>query len=255
MDPVNGRRLLAEVEEMSLEEILDAIRTAFDPRAIRTSSSKRALRLTHIEALDTLITARHASAPQASTATICGRALPLLYKLIAGLVSPPHRHAVLVIDIDARFDATRLDCLPEDLGHVYVLRPPQGADLRAVVANARDWLVYGRGSGSASAARCLWGSVLVGGSGEGAAAAGIDIAASWRGWLRVEPTAVPAFPQGSNVAGALASREARQQTVDEGGWTATSEWGSFVFADSAGTPTQEQKEEEEEQEFREEEPS
>ncbi|KFA74495.1 hypothetical protein S40288_08505 [Stachybotrys chartarum IBT 40288] len=229
MEAGTGKRILAEVEEMSLEELLDDLRTTTDPATIRTSSSaKFTIKPTHIPCLDRLITARH-SIPQAATASLSGRSLPLVHRLVATLVSPPHRHVVLVIDLDARFDAARLDCAPADLAHVYVLRPARRSDpeaLRALVVEAQDWLVYSRGASaaSASAARALWGTIVVGGLvGVG------DVVTSWRGWLRVDRAAVPGFPLGLSAEEALASRDTRQAAVDQAGWAASSEWGGFGF--------------------------
>ncbi|KFA60730.1 hypothetical protein S40285_04735 [Stachybotrys chlorohalonatus IBT 40285] len=232
MEAGMGRRILAEVEEMSLEELLDDLRTTTDPATIRTSSAKFTVKPTHIPCLDRLITARH-SIPQAATASLSGRSLPLVHRLVATLVSPPHRHVVLVIDLDARFDAARLDCAPEDLAHVYVLRPARRSDpetLRALVVEAQDWLVYGRGASaaSASAARALWGTIVVGGLVGGLVGVG-DVVTSWRGWLRVDRAGVPGFPMGLSAEEALASRDTRQAAVDQAGWAASSEWGGFGF--------------------------
>lgn len=171
--------------------------------------------------------------------SITGRSLALLYHLLSSLVSPPHQLAVLVVDLEDRFDATRLACGDSDARHIYVQRAarivpgtdgtktatdsPAGPEqLRALVAEAEGFILYGA---HASAARSWWGTVVVGGMGAG------DMVAGWKGWLRVDREAVRSFPLGTSAAEALGRREARQEAVDAAGWAATSQWGGFVFHD------------------------
>lgn len=65
-----------------------------------------------IQLLDTLV-ARHFRATQSAPLALSGRHLPLIYLLVATLIASPQKQAVVVIDIDARFDITRvLQCAP-----------------------------------------------------------------------------------------------------------------------------------------------
>lgn len=65
-----------------------------------------------IQLLDTLVT-RHFRATQSAPLSLSGRHMPLIYLLVATLIAPPQNQAVVVVDIDARFDITRvLQCTP-----------------------------------------------------------------------------------------------------------------------------------------------
>lgn len=162
---------------------------------------------------------------------------------------------MLVIDVDWRFDATRLleqaallhdhdhgggaGSAEEALRHVHVVRPARGSPLRthvaAVVAEARAHMVYGE---HGSRARGFWGTVVVGGErdpgtgggrGDGAA---VEVTAGWRGWCTVEREPVAGFgirEGGMSAAEALDERERRQQLVDEARWLVRSPWGGMVF--------------------------
>lgn len=187
------------------------------------------IKLTHLDALDTIIS-RHFRATQAATPSVAGRSLPLLYTLVSRLASPPHRYAVLVIDLDGRFDPTRLTCSDTDARHVYLQRPSRLTSrsstdrLRAVVAAAENFMLYGAAAHpEASAARSWWGTIVIGAHGAG------DLAATWRGWLRVDREPVQPFPLGSSAEEALTQRPTRQAAVDAARWAATSPWGSFLF--------------------------
>ncbi|RGP59438.1 hypothetical protein FSPOR_11315 [Fusarium sporotrichioides] len=157
---------------------------------------------------------------------ISGRHLPLLYKIVSNLVSPPHLYAILVIDIEGRFDATRLTCLPSHMRHVYIQRPARSdpEHIRALVAEAEVILLYGDVA-RASAGREWWGTVVVGGLGYG------DISAGWKGWLRVDRENVRGFASSISAEEALDQKEQRQDVVDTAGWAATSHWGGFTFKD------------------------
>lgn len=62
--------------------------------------------------LDTLVT-KHFRATQSAPLSLAGTHLPLIYKLVATLITVPQSKAVVVIDIDAKFDITRvLQCAP-----------------------------------------------------------------------------------------------------------------------------------------------
>ncbi|TLD14551.1 hypothetical protein PspLS_11143 [Pyricularia sp. CBS 133598] len=280
-----GARMLGEIEETTLEEILNSLRvsiTALDaethhvtgpnppPTSITTTTpdSKRRgpprPKTLPIAPLNDLA-ARHGRATGSALVSISGRHLALLHLLIATLIAPPHSKAVVVVDLDCRFDPVRvLQCTPwsssppddtgnditrptpADLAHVHVHRPartsgPQSAVIRAAVAIAEQHLVYGRhGSGG----REWWGTVVVGGAVGAAAAAAagdgedglaspaVDVVAGPRGWLRVEREEVPGFGLGVSVEEALVERERRRRAVDEAGWKAGSVWGGFGFGES-----------------------
>lgn len=65
-----------------------------------------------IQLLDTLVT-RHFRATQSAPLSLCGRHLPFIYLLVATLITPPQNKTVVVVDIDAKFDITRvLQCAP-----------------------------------------------------------------------------------------------------------------------------------------------
>ncbi|TLS28787.1 hypothetical protein PpBr36_02097 [Pyricularia pennisetigena] len=277
-----GARMLGEIEETTLEEILNSLRVSIavldaethpvtgpNPQSTSittTPDSKRRgpqPKTFPIAPLNDLA-ARHARATGSALVSISGRHLALLHLLIATLIAPPHSKAVVVVDLDGRFDPVRvLQCTPwssspsddknsvttrptpADLAHVHVHRPartsgPQSAVIRAAVAIAEQHLVYGRhGSG----AREWWGTVVVGGAvGAAAAAAGdgedgaasavVDVVAGPRGWLRVEREEIPGFGLGMSVEEALVERERRRRAVEEAGWKAGSVWGGFGFGES-----------------------
>lgn len=180
--------------------------------------------------------------------SIAGRALPLIYALVSRLVTErgnvddirnaadtaertnsvrSRGKTVLVVDLEARFDATRLRCPEADLRHVYVFRPPRcisGADeVRLVVADAQRWMLYGRHE---SRGREWWGTVLVGGPGG-------DVSAGWKGWMRVdldEEEIGPGLGGGLiSAEEALARRQTMQKAADGAGWVVSSDWGGFRF--------------------------
>lgn len=208
--------------------MLNSLRAAL-PGPCSPSRPGAPLKPTHMDELDG-VAARHLRDTLAPTLTVAGRSLPLLYKLVSTLVSPPHRHAVLVVDADGRFDATRLACEggDDDLRHVYVRRcsPEQ---LRAVVADTEGFMLYR----AASRDRQWWGTVVIPGAGRGDLGPGVGdvVGAGWKGWLRVDRDRVPPFAVGLGLDEALAERDARQRAVDAAGWAATSPWGGFVFHD------------------------
>lgn len=60
-----------------------------------------------IQLLDTLVI-RHARATQSAPLSLSGSYLSLIYKLVATLIAAPHNKAVVIVDIDAKFDITRV---------------------------------------------------------------------------------------------------------------------------------------------------
>lgn len=272
-----GARVLAEIEETTLEEILNSLRssialdaaaessTAINPEPTTPDTKRKPPPLQTktfpIAALNDLA-ARHRRATGSALVSVSGRHHALLYLLIATLIAPPHSQAVVVVDLDGRFDPVRLlqqyasvsprqppspspSPTPADLAHVHVHRPartsgPQSAVVRAAVAAAEQHLVYGRhGSGG----REWWGTVVMGGGGAATAAVGdvedavaVDVVAGQRGWLRVEREETAGFGLGVSVEEALAERERRRRVVEEeAGWKAVSVWGGFVFGRRDGS--------------------
>ncbi|KAM0252946.1 hypothetical protein ACHAP5_000809 [Fusarium lateritium] len=231
MEASTGSRLLNEVEEISLEEMLRSLRSSLTldsnvlgaPTQTQHQPHIHRTKLTHLSSLDD-IAAAHFHTTKSPGISISGRHLPLLYTLISNLVSPPHLYAVLVIDIEGRFDATRLTCLPTHMQHIYIQKPVQTDmdQIRALAAQAEGILLYGDVA-RASAGREWWGTIVVGGLGAG------DIATGWKGWLRVERENVRGFALGISAEEAVSQKEQRQDVVDSADWAASSQWGGFVF--------------------------
>lgn len=170
------------------------------------------------------LAAHHFRETQSAPISISGRHLALLYTLLSALVSPPHLYTILLVDLDARFDATRLTCPPEHIPHIYILRPARSSPehLQALVREADALMLYGDAS-RASSDREWWGTVVVGGLGAG------DLLAGWKGWLRVEREKVRGFAMGLSAEEALGQRGRREEAVEAAGWVATSLYGGFVF--------------------------
>lgn len=65
-----------------------------------------------IRDLDTLVT-QHFRATLSAPLSVSGRHLPFIYLLVATLITTPQNKAVVVVDIDAKFDITQvLQCTP-----------------------------------------------------------------------------------------------------------------------------------------------
>ncbi|KAL7785591.1 hypothetical protein V8C37DRAFT_405792 [Trichoderma ceciliae] len=224
-----GGQLLRAVEEVDLEEILDSFRAAVPLGKTHASGSgARRVKSTHLDDLD-LLAARQFRATQAPAISISGRSLPLIYKVISTIVSPPHSMALAVLDFDGRFDATRLTCADDDLRHVYVQQPPydEGSNInvehvRSLISAAEQFAIYD-GSSRPSLSREWWGTVVLGGLGAG------DLVAGWKGWLHVERDHVPEYSLGVTMEEAFERRSDRQEVVDNTGWAAKSQWGKFTF--------------------------
>ncbi|KAM0250180.1 hypothetical protein ACHAQJ_008723 [Trichoderma viride] len=230
MEAATGGQLLKAVEEANLEEILDSLRAAIPLERTQTGGTgTRRVKSTHLDDLD-LVAARQFRATQAPTISISGRSLPLVYKTISTIVSPPHSMALFVLDLDGRFDATRLTCADDDdLQHVYVQQPPynEGANtnvehIRSLIADAERFMVYDDSS-AASLSREWWGTIVLGGLGAG------DLVAGWKGWLHVERDHVPEYSLRVALEEAFEGRPGRQEVVDGTGWVAISQWGKFTF--------------------------
>lgn len=141
-----GRRMLGEIEETSLDEILSIFRTSLNStspeQAAQGGSSPTAgiqsARGTHvgppgpswskvksypIQDLDRLV-AQHFRATQSGPLSLSGRHFPLIYLLVATLIAAPHNKALIIIDVEARFDITRVtQCAPRQ-----AVPAPAGAD-------------------------------------------------------------------------------------------------------------------------------
>ncbi|KAG5926115.1 hypothetical protein E4U53_003158 [Claviceps sorghi] len=219
MDATTGSRLLGQIEEGTLEGILTQLRSSVNAGPAR-------LKQTHVAALDALA-ATHLRETQSPTISLCGRPLPLLYKIVSTLVSPPHSKAVFVVDLEGRFDAASLDCEAADLAHVYVVRSSRGGPehLRGLVAGAERFMLHHEDA-RRSRDREWWGTVVLGGLAAG------DVTAGWKGWLRIERierSPLPGFAAGFGVDEVWGQREARERAVEETGWVASSQWGGFTF--------------------------
>ncbi|OTB02748.1 hypothetical protein M426DRAFT_322349 [Hypoxylon sp. CI-4A] len=227
-----GAQLLGEIEEGSLEELLDSLHASL-------SDSHSTIRPEiPIAALANIATRYHKETRSAPppVLSVSGRYLALLYHLISTLIAEPHNYTVVVVDAEGRFDVTRLlsssthphsgNSYPAqvaDLRHVYVYRPARGQEqVQAVVAAAGEWMLYGA---HGSRAREWWGTVVIGG---GVSVKG-DVNAGWKGWLRVEREGINGFPAGISVEEALRDREKRQEVVDAAGWVASSSVGGYVW--------------------------
>ncbi|KAI0864260.1 hypothetical protein F4860DRAFT_465670 [Xylaria cubensis] len=180
------------------------------------------------------ITTRYQRATQSAPPplmSVSGRYLPFLYHLISTLISAPHSYTIVIIDTEAKFDATRLisnkpdskanyPATPADLAHVHIYRPGRGAErVRAVLGMLDEFMLYGD---HASRGREWWGTVVIGGTGG-------HVNAGWKGWLRVDREDVAGFQVGISVEEALRDRERRQVAVDKAGWTAASRWGTYTW--------------------------
>ncbi|KAK1982608.1 hypothetical protein LZ30DRAFT_590240 [Colletotrichum cereale] len=235
-----GARLLGDVEEANLEEILNAFRAALSPDALLSKAKHP--KAYPIPGLDVLVT-RNFRATKSAPLTVTGRHLPLIYSLISTLVSPPHDKTVLVLDTEHRFDATRLLCSPDNIRHIYVHRPTRRGipgqhggssrgtgpeEARELVVAAENWMLYGD---HASSSREWWGTIVIGTIGAG------DVTAAWKGWLRIDRDTVPGFSLGCSAKEAMADRQRRQEAVDAALWAASSQWGSFTFTESGAFAT------------------
>ncbi|EFX03080.1 cytochrome c oxidase family protein [Grosmannia clavigera kw1407] len=258
-----GRRILAEIEETSLEELLHQIRTrtsiysdlpspSLDVGAGAPSAAAAAAATTTttpsipIPALQRLVTA-HFRATRSPGLDIGGpHPLPLLYLLVAAIVAAPRRQAVIVVDLEARFDVAALlgmrarivdvgtdaetdtetpvesgsPVASDDLRHVHVFRvdprlsPSAASD---AIAAAQQRVLYGP---QRLRDRSCWGTLIVGSAGLAgttSSSGSVSARTGLYGWLRID-AALAALPS------PLTRPPSASIT-----WIASSPWGSFAF--------------------------
>ncbi|KAK4098398.1 hypothetical protein N658DRAFT_432030, partial [Parathielavia hyrcaniae] len=251
-----GSRLLNEIEETTLDEVLASLRTSFATTTSDANDSNTGharIPTFPISPLNDLV-GRHFRATQSAPLALTGRHRELLCVLVATLISPPHDKAVAIVDFEGRFDPVRLlaarpaeEGAPAaltnpvqraDLDHVHILRPARGsvAHVADCVASIEEYMLYGS---HRSRGREWWGTVVIGGglnpagSASAAASAQVAVTADWKGWLRVDRAEVPTFWDMS-AEEALADREGRQAAVEDAGWVGSSPWGSFTICRREG---------------------
>ncbi|KAK3942911.1 hypothetical protein QBC46DRAFT_424015 [Diplogelasinospora grovesii] len=113
-----GARLLNEIEEASLEEILTALRTTTTSTNANDNSTENAPaqgpptgtrpRAFPFAPLDDLVTRHFRATGSAPLAATGDEYHELLYVLIATLIAPPYEKVVTVLDFEGHFDAQRL---------------------------------------------------------------------------------------------------------------------------------------------------
>ena len=159
------------------------------------------------------VVASHFDATRSPELVVGGsRPLALVYFLVATLIAT-QRYAVVVVDVEARFDVRRLlgmrpvmhGAVPSssvcetDLQHVHVFRidPCWHVPLRELVTTAEQRALYGM---QRRRDRPLWGTIAVGSTASGAAlpltadtvgtsvshGTGAALATGYYGWLRVD---------------------------------------------------------------------
>lgn len=152
-----------------------------------------------------------------------GRYRALLYHIASVAVSAPRNGTVLVVDVDGKFDVTRLHCSVEELRHVWVVRARGGKEgVKQALEEGTRWLVYGE---HGSKGRELVVRIVSGGGGEA------DVVGGWRGWLRVEREGKEGggFGMGMSVEEAMREREERRSVLEGMGWRAVCEEGGFTW--------------------------
>ncbi|KAK4222163.1 hypothetical protein QBC38DRAFT_375689 [Podospora fimiseda] len=236
-----GRRMLGEIEEVGLDEVLASFRANHhnSHAGIRNpiSSLGRIYPITGLNELmqthsvDTTRNNGGKKTQQQPPLAICGRYYPeLLYRLIATLISPPWEKTISIIDFDGKFEALRLlvaakQVRKEDLGHVYLWMPGQEEE-EDCFGEVERYMLYGDHE---SREREWWGTVVIGGSGNGRRYPGhVGLTAGRSGWMRVGRVEVPGFG-GKGVEHGLREREKRQEVVEKAGWVGSCAWGEFVF--------------------------
>lgn len=209
-------------------QILDSMRNAYNQGTAKegTSGTNYKIKTTGIDELDEIV-AQHFRSTKIGGLAVTGRYLPLIYKIASTVVSAPFSKAMIIVDYEGRFQASRLTCKRSDLEHIYVTRPAESTRDQAkdLIIDTENYILFSDRARH-SASRELWGTIVLGGLGGG------DIIAGWKGWLRVDREEVRPFPPNTSVEEALRQRDERQRAVDAAGWQVSSAWGGFVFHDS-----------------------
>ncbi|OBT50182.1 hypothetical protein VE04_08310, partial [Pseudogymnoascus sp. 24MN13] len=133
MATAQGARLLGEIEVGTLDEA--DITTALPRPQIPTTPTPAPGGL-GIPELDEIWDRR------GGQLYVCGRYKALLYHIVSTAVTATRSGVALVVDVDGRFDVTRLSCSEEELRHVYVVRCGKEGVERCL-EEGRRWLVYG----------------------------------------------------------------------------------------------------------------
>ncbi|KAH6617589.1 hypothetical protein F5144DRAFT_396187 [Chaetomium tenue] len=254
-----GARVLGEIEETTLDEVLASLRSSLlqgpntnDNNAGNIPTSIVRPPIFPIDPLNDLVN-RHFRATQSVPLALTGRPHELIYVLVATLIAPPYEKTVAIVDLEGRFDPLRLLATPiegaaatgsmtlepkpratlqrSDLDHIHVLRAARGSftHIADCVGSIEEYMLYGS---HRSRGREWWGTIVIGGglnpsgSASAAASAKVAVTADWKGWLRVDRAEVSTFWDMS-AEEALADREKRQAAVEAAGWLATSPWGGF----------------------------
>ncbi|OBT86088.1 hypothetical protein VE02_05712 [Pseudogymnoascus sp. 03VT05] len=209
MAAAQGARLLGEIEIGTLDELFRDLKSLQPP----TTAPGRL----GIPELDEIWDCR------GGQLYVCGRYKALLYHIVSSAVSAPRSGVALVVDVDGRFDVTRLSCSEEELRHVYVVRCGKEGVERCL-EEGRSWLVYGE---HGSKGRELGVRVVSGGEG----GKGADVVGCWRGWMKVGRGAAPGFGGGISVEEAMGERGERQGVVERSGWRAESDYGQYRWVE------------------------
>ncbi|OBT70267.1 hypothetical protein VE03_00008 [Pseudogymnoascus sp. 23342-1-I1] len=209
MAVAQGARLLGEIEVGTLDELFRDLKALQHPNVAPGRLG--------IPGLDEVWERR------GGQMYVCGRYRALLYHIVSAAVAAPRSGVALVVDVDGRFDVTRLSCSREELRHVYVVRPgKEGAE--RCMEEARRWLVYGQ---HGSKGRELGVRVVSGGEG----GRGADVVGCWRGWMRVGRGEEGRVGGGVSVEEAVGERGERQRSAEGRGWRAESEFGEFRWVE------------------------
>ncbi|GAB1319742.1 DNA recombination and repair protein Rad51-like C-terminal domain-containing protein [Madurella fahalii] len=264
-----GSRVLAEIDEANLDEILASLRKSFaaatttnenDSSTGNAPPASTGPKNFPLGILNDLVN-RHFRATQSAPLAVTGRHRELLYVLIATLIAPPYEKALAIVDFEGRFDPVRLlatapiECESSmsptttdrrsrlgiqraDLHHVHIVRPARGSfrHMAECLTSIENYMLYGS---HRSRSREWWGTLVIGG---GANPAGdvpavlssqIAVTAGRKGWLRVDRPEVASF-WSMGAEDAVTERDRRQAAVEGAGWMATSPWGSFAICKREG---------------------
>ncbi|KAB5539284.1 hypothetical protein GE09DRAFT_313153 [Coniochaeta sp. 2T2.1] len=231
-------------------------------------------RIFPISILNALVV-KHYRATQRVPLGIRGRYEHLLYLLLATLIAPPNNKCVLVVDCEGDFDISRVlectpvslaplpphlqpawetlsrderrkvrppfhrDVTPQDLAHVYVIRPADTREgpLCREILRAKEYMLYGN---HRSRDRDFWGTFVIGADDPGA---DVDVVCgTMKCWLKVVRTGVANLAQRGvrSYEGAKGKKAEVYRDRGYAPFTARCPWGQFKFDDRGmifkGTP-------------------